>query len=512
MSNDTAQTIPAVTRYAPSPTGYPHIGNLRTAIFSFLQARKTGGKFILRIEDTDQKRLVPGSLEAIKDSLKWLGIEYDEGPDIGGPNAPYVQSERLPIFQKYAKKLVDEGKAYYCYCTPERLEAVNKAKQAQKLPSGYDRRCRNISQVEIDEAIAQGVKPVVRFKIPLDGKTGFNDFVRGEITFDNATLQDAVILKSDGFPTYHLAYMVDDYLMGVTHVVRGQEWTPSVPLHILLYNALGFPIPVLVHTPLILNPPPYKGKLSKRDNAVSVAQYRELGYLPEALLNYLVLLGWSYDDHTEIFSMQDLIEKFDLHRIQPTPAKFSPEKLEWMNAYYINHILTEAEFVKRTIPFLIEAGVINRVDVEDPEKYRLIYKAVRLTKDKVKTLLEVAPEIDFAFKSAEDLDYPAEDLIGKKNAGADEVVKILQATIRKLQVLADAQFNHDDIYTALEDVRVELGIERSPMFWSPRVAIAGKKQSPGLPELIVLFGRDESIHRLSHALKKIASNKATKGN
>jgi glutamyl-tRNA synthetase len=502
MSNDTVQ--PSVTRYAPSPTGYPHIGNLRTAIFSFLQARKTGGKFLLRIEDTDQKRLVPGSFEAIKDSLKWLGLDYDEGPDIGGPYAPYVQSERLPIFQKYAQQLVAEGKAYYCYCTPERLDAVNKAKQAQKLPSGYDRRCRTISQAEIDEAVTQGVKPVVRFKIPLEGKTSFNDFIRGEITFDNATLQDAVILKSDGFPTYHLAYMVDDYLMGVTHVVRGQEWTPSVPLHILLYNALGFPIPVLVHTPLILNPPPYKGKLSKRDNAVSVAQYRELGYLPEALLNYLVLLGWSYDDHTEIFSMSDLIEKFDMRRIQATPAKFSPEKLEWFNAYYINHILTPEDFVERAIPYLIEAGLITHLDVADPEKSKLIHQAILLTKDKAKTLQDVAPEIDFAFKSAENLDYPVDDLIGKKNAGKDEVSQIFKATIRKLQVLPDNQFNRDDIYNALEEVRTELGIERSPMFWSPRVALSGKKQSPGLPEVIALIGRDESIHRLNHALKKLA--------
>jgi glutamyl-tRNA synthetase len=505
MNENMAQ--PSRTRYAPSPTGYPHIGNLRTAIFAYLQARHTGGQFILRIEDTDQKRKVEGSLEAIKDSLSWLGVDYDEGPDKGGPHGPYTQSERLPLYKKYAEQLIAQDNAYYCYCTPERLEAVNKARQAQKLPPGYDRHCRNLSDLERQKAIEAGIKPVVRFKTPLEGKTSYGDFLRGTITFDNSTVNDQVILKSDGFPTYHLAYMIDDYLMGVTHVIRGHEWIPSVPTHILLYQALNFPVPVLVHVPLILNPPGEKGKLSKRNSAVSVVEYRKAGYIAEALLNYLVMLGWSYDDHTEIFSMPDLIEKFDIRRIQTTDARFSPEKLDWMNAYYINHVLSEEEFARRALPFVVEAGAVGEAEAAeiqaDSSRWEHFVSLCKLAKDKVKTLVEVAPEIDFAFAIAEEMEYPIEDLIGK-NDGKEGAAKVLAAIAEKLKNLPDEQYNSKEpLLAALDEVAATLELKRGQVLWPPRVALSGKTKSPGCPEMMITLGRDETIHRLEVARQRL---------
>ena len=508
MTTDNAATSsPARTRYAPSPTGNPHIGNIRTAIFAYFWAKHTHGQFILRIEDTDRKRLVEGSLNDIKDSLRWLGLDWDEGPDIGGPFAPYIQSERLPLFQEVAETLVRDGHAYYCYCTPERLDAVNRAKQAQKLPSGYDRRCRTISQAEVDEALAEGIKPTIRFKVPLEGKTTVYDLTVKPATVENSTIQDAVLIKSDGFPTYHLAHIVDDHYMEITHVIRGQEWIPSAPLHVMIYNALGWEIPAYVHVPVILNPPGQKGKLSKRDNAVSVSQYRELGYLPEALLNFLVLLGWSYDDKTEFFTKEELVEKFDIKRIQPTPAKFNVDKLDWLNAHYINHVLTLDDFARRCVPFLVEAGLITEEEaVEGSERWPLIKGACGLIKDKVKTLSEVPGEIDIIFKTAESLEYPASDLIGK-NTGALEAAKVLDAVINHLSEIPDEEYNERDrLYGGLDKLWEPLGLlNRGLLFWPPRVALSGRTKSPDLMGMMIVLGREETLKRLRRAHQKLTT-------
>ncbi len=496
---------PARTRFAPSPTGNPHVGNIRTAIFAFLWARRTGGHFLLRIEDTDRNRLVEGSIEYIKDSLRWLGIDWDEGPDIGGPYEPYIQSERLPLYKEVAEQLIKDGHAYYCYCTPARLEAVNKAKQAQKLPSGYDRRCRTISQPEIDEALAAGIKPTVRFKVPLEGKTVVHDLIVKTSTVENSTIQDAVLIKSDGFPTYHLAHIVDDHAMKITHVIRTQEWLPSAPLHVMIYQALGWKMPEMVHAPVILNPPGQKGKLSKRDNAVAVSQYRELGYLPEALLNFLVLLGWSYDDKTEFFTLAELIEKFDIARIQPTPARFNLDKLDWTNAHYINHILSPEDFARRSLPFLGEAGLITPAEVAEPgEKLAFIAAACGLVKDKVKTLSEIPGEIDMLFKPAEALEYPTNDLIGK-NTGPVEVVKILEAIIDHLEKVPEAQYqDRDALYQGLDTLWQPLGlVNRGLLFWPPRVALSGRTKSPDLMGMMIVLGRAETIKRLELARQKL---------
>lgn len=507
MSTD-SNLKPARTRYAPSPTGSPHIGNIRTAIFDYFWAKRTGGQFILRLEDTDKNRLKPESVADIKESLRWLGLEWDEGPEVGGPHAPYVQSERLEIYKGIAEQLVESGHAYYCYCTPARLEAVNKAKQAQNLPSGYDRRCRSISEAEKQEAINQGIKPVVRFKIPLEGKTTIHDAIVKDSVVDNSTIQDAVLLKSDGFPTYHLAALVDDHLMDVTHVIRGQEWLPSAPLHVMLYQALGWQPPVFLHVPVILNPPPYKGKLSKRENAVSVRNYRELGYLPEALLNFLIMLGWSYDDKTEIFSFQDLVEKFDIERIQPTPARFNLDKLDWFNAYYINHILTVEDFAKRSLPFLADAGIISPEEAANPssEKLDFITKSCALVKDKVKTLTDVPKEIDCMFVAADKLEYPKSDLIGK-NDGAETVVKILQATIEYIRNATDSVYNDKEaVLEGLTEVSNSLNLaNRGMMFWPPRVALSGRTKSPDLMGMMITLGKAETIKRLEFAIQKLQS-------
>jgi glutamyl-tRNA synthetase len=502
----TSTSTPARTRYAPSPTGNPHIGNIRTAIFAYLWAKHTGGQFILRIEDTDRKRLVEGSLDNIKESLSWLGLDWDEGPDKGGPFGPYVQSERLDRFQAVAQQVIEEGKAYYCYCTPERLDAVNKAKQAAKQAPGYDRHCRNLSEEEKQAALAEGIKPTVRFKVPLEGSTTVNDLIVKPLTVENSTIQDAVILKSDGYPTYHLAHLVDDHDMQVTHVIRGQEWLPSAPLHVMIYQALGWEIPVLIHVPVILNPPGQKGKLSKRDNAVSVSQYRELGYLPEALLNFLVLLGWSYDDHTEFFTKQDLVEKFEVSRIQPTPAKFNIEKLDWINAHYINHVLDVEDFARRCLPFLAEAGIISPEEAQDPgDKWPFIRAACALVKDKVKVLSEVPQEIDFIFKPAAALEYPAKDLVGKNESPA-AAAGVLEATINFLKEVPDEVYNdREALLSGLSDIsenKLKL-TNRGMMFWPPRVALSGRTKSPDLMAMIIALGRDETVQRLELARQSL---------
>ena len=330
---------PIRVRYAPSPTGFPHVGNIRTALFNWLFARHTGGRFIVRIEDTDTARTVPGSLEAIMDSLRWLGLDWDEGPEVGGAYGPYVQSQRLEIYRGIAEKLIKEGFAYRCYCTSERLEAMRAAQTASKQSLGYDRHCRDLSTEERAKLEASGAPSVIRFKTPLQGRTVFQDLLRGEVGFENNTIDDFVLLKSDGFPVYHLANVIDDHLMEISHVLRAEEWLSSTPKHILLYNALQYDPPQFAHMPLILGPD--RSKLSKRHGAATLTEYRDQGYLQETMLNFLALLGWSLDEKTELFTRQQLIEDFSLERVSRTAGIFNKEKLDWMNGMYIRGLPAE---------------------------------------------------------------------------------------------------------------------------------------------------------------------------
>jgi len=494
----------ARTRYAPSPTGKPHIGNIRTAIFSYLLARHTGGQFLLRIEDTDRKRFNEESLDAIMDSLRWLGLDWDEGPGVGGPNGPYFQSERLDLYRKYAEQLIENGKAYYAFDRERTEEERKAAEKNPQLSLAYSRQWREATEDERQAALAEGLTPVVRFKIPLEGTTTVPDIIVSPPTVQNITIPDHVLLKSDGFPTYHLAHIVDDHLMQITHVIRGQEWLPTAPLHVMLYEAFGWEMPVLVHPPVILNPPGQKGKLSKRENAVYVGQYRELGFLPEALLNYLVLLGWSYDDHTEIFSKAELIEKFDVNRIQPTPAKYSSEKLEWLNGHYINHILSLEDFTQRCLPFLLEANLISPEEAANPgERLPYITRICALVKDKAKLLSEVPGEIDFMFRPAAELDYPADDLVGK-NESKEAAAKILAASIEYLTKVPEAAFKTATLADGLSELSTELGLKnRGLLFWPVRVALCGRKNSPDAAAMIEAYGREQAIEHFRVAEQKL---------
>jgi glutamyl-tRNA synthetase len=320
-------------RFAPSPTGYLHVGGLRTALYNFLFAKHHGGKFILRIEDTDQTRKVEGAVENLIETLKWAGVEYDEGPDRDGGFGPYIQSQRLELYRQHVKELVGFDKAYYCFCTSERLDEVRQKQMALKQSPSYDRRCRNLSFSEAEHRVAVGERYVVRMKVPLDGEITFEDVIRGKVTIAHKMLDDQVLIKSDGFPTYHLAVVVDDHLMGITHIIRGEEWLSSVPKHILLYQYFGWEVPVLVHLPLLLNPD--KSKLSKRQGDVAVEDYRAKGYLKEAIVNFIAFLGWNPGDEREVFFMDQLIQEFSLERVGKSGAVFNVDKLNWLNQQHI---------------------------------------------------------------------------------------------------------------------------------------------------------------------------------
>ncbi|MBI3943280.1 MAG: glutamate--tRNA ligase [Chloroflexi bacterium] len=483
-------------RFAPSPTGYLHVGGLRSAIFNYLFARHYGGKFILRIEDTDRKRFVADSLTDILASFRWMALDWDEGPEVGGPYGPYFQSERLPIYHEYTQKLIDSGHAYYCYCTSERLEDLRQEQMRLKQDPGYDRHCRHLTETERQAAIAQGIIPVVRLKAPLEGVTVFQDVIRGEIVTNNQTLDDLVLLKSDGYPTYHLANVVDDHLMRITHILRAHEWIPSTPRHVLLYQAFGWEMPVFAHLPVILDPSG-KGKMSKRktvdpsggqEHFVQVREFRQAGYLPEALLNYLALLGWGYDGTTEIMSHDELIANFDLGGIKPSPAAFSYDKLTWMNGIYIRE-LPEAELAQRLVPFLEQAGL-------KPDMPTLL-AIVPLVRERLKTLADAPDLVDFFFQEIPTPD--PDSLRGKLNPA--EACHILEQTRSVLASLPE--FTGEAIEEALRDMSGQLGKKPGIVFTPVRVAVTGKTVAPPLFGSLAILGRQRVDERLARAIAQL---------
>jgi len=482
---------PVRVRYAPSPTGFPHIGNIRTALFNWLLARHTGGKFLLRIEDTDVARTVPGSVESIMDSLRWLGLDYDEGPEVGGEYGPYFQSQRLEIYKEVAEKMVAEGHAYHCYCSSERLETMRLEQQKRKQPPGYDRTCRNLSEEEQAQKAAGGVKPVIRFKTPLEGQSRFQDALRGEVVFENNTLDDFVLLKSDGYPTYQLASVVDDHLMKITHVLRGDEWLSSTPRHVLEYQALGWEPPVFAHMPLILGPD--RSKLSKRHGAATLGEYCDQGYLPETMLNFLALLGWSYDEKTELFTRQELIEKFSVDRISRTAAIFNREKLDWMNGVYIRGLSID-DFLQRVLPFLekgLPPGVKRPLDSDN------LKRILPLVKERAKTLVEVAGLIDFFL--VDHLDYAASELMIK---GAD-LQLTSQAYAEALNIIESASFSTQELEKEFRALAERLALKPGQLFASLRIAVTGRAVSPPLFETMEAMGKAMVQARLSIARDKI---------
>jgi glutamyl-tRNA synthetase len=492
---------PAVrVRFAPSPTGSLHIGGLRTALFNWLFAHYSHGQFILRIEDTDQKRYDPDSLASLMEALRWAGLQWDEGPEVGGPFAPYFQSERLEHYQKWANWLLENDKAYKCFCTPERLAQVNEEKAARKETPGYDRHCRTLTPAEVVEREAQGLKPVIRFKMPLDGQTVVHDLVRGESVFENATQQDMVLLKSDGFPTYHLAHIVDDHLMEISHVLRAVEWFPSFPLHVQIWQAFSWDMPEYAHLPVLLNPNG-KGKMSKRNppkdkfgNIISVMvhDYMKAGYLPEAMNNFLANIGWNFGDEREVFTMPEAIERFDLTRINPANSAFPIEKLEWLNGEHIRALPVE-ELGRRVRPILQQAGLV----FDDT----LLLKVTPLVQTRIKTLNDVVDMAGFFFHK--EFKPPApEDIIPKK-MDADSTRVMLEKAYDVLSGLED--FSAASQHSAMEALGKELGYSNSQLFGALRVAVTGQKVSPPTFETMEILGKDVSLSRIQQAIDRLQS-------
>lgn len=484
---------PARVRFAPSPTGYLHIGGARTALYNYLLAKQTGGQFILRIEDTDQTRLVAGAMEEQMNGLRWLGIHWDEGPDAGGPHAPYVQSGRADIHRAHAEQLVSMGKAYYCFCTKERLDALRREQQILKRQPRYDGHCRNIPPDEAKKRKESGEPCVVRFKAPLEGTTTVRDALRGDITVENGTLDDFIILKSDGLSLYHLAAMVDDHLMGITHVIRGSEWIPSLPKHALILRAFGWSEPEWVHLSVFLKPSG-KGKMSKRESAnlkadeghsIFVRDMHELGYLPEAVLNWIVLMGWSLDDKTDVLSLDEMIKGFSLDRLNPAPAAVNFDKLDHFNGAYIRSMPLDP-LVKRIKPYFDEAGL----NADDAALLRI----APLIQERIGTLDEAVEMAGFFFRS--EVSYnPA--LLIPKGMDAASALAALQKAKALLESLPD--HNHSTTEPPMRALAEELKLKPGQLFGILRLAITGQTVSPPLFETIALLDRKTVFDRIANA-------------
>jgi len=488
---------PVRVRYAPSPTGDPHVGNIRQALFDWLLARSTGGAFVLRIEDTDRNRYVPSAVAAQLDALRWLGLDWDEGPDVGGPYAPYVQSQRLDLYHAAAHRLIESGHAYECYCSEERLDALRNEQRELRQPPGYDGRCRTDAGRAEAKAEAGGAPAVVRFKMPREGETVFHDYIRGDVTFKNALIDDFVILKSDGFPTYHLAQAVDDHEMKITHVIRNEEWLPSAPRHKLLFEALGHELPVFVHTASILGPD--RSKLSKRHGAQSVLEYRDQGYLPQAVFNFLGLLGWSLDDHTEIISRDDFVKHFSLDRLLKSPAVFNLEKLDWMNGEYMR-ALADDEFVRLVVEWLEkpedEGGLPP--SVARPIGADYTRRMVPIVKERVKLLSKAREMMDF-FYLPEPLDLDAGVLLGErfKDDRSQAALLVSEALVLAEQTGEWTAAPLEQAYRALAE---RLGARFRDLAGLMRAAITGRTVSPPLLESMDILGRERCLRRLRDAL------------
>lgn len=478
-------------RYAPSPTGYPHVGNIRTALFNWLFARHGGGSFIVRIEDTDVTRKVEGAVEAILDGLRWLGLDWDEGPEVGGKYGPYFQSQRLELYRKAAERLVSQGNAYYCYCSPQRLEEMRAEQVRRKQPPGYDRRCRELSAAERSRKEAEDITPVVRFKMPREGQTRFHDLIWGEVVFENNTIDDFVLLKSDGYPTYHLANIVDDHFMEISHVLRAEEWLASTPRHCLLYQALGYEPPQFAHLPMILGTD--RAKLSKRHGAVSITEYQEQGYLPEAMVNFLALLGWSLDDKTDILSREELIRNFSLERISRTAAIFNQDKLNWMNGVYIRNLSLE-DFTRRALPFLDKD---LPPEVKRPLSVDYVRQIAPLLQERARRLDEVAELAQFFFTETA---YEANLLIGK-NMSRESAIQALGAGQQKLSQL-DA-FAAESLEAVLRPLAEELGLKTGQLFGILRVAVTGRTAAPPLFQTMAVLGKERCLKRIEAAQDKL---------
>ncbi len=473
-------------RFAPSPTGYPHLGNIRTALFNWLFARHYGGRFILRIEDTDIARKVEGAVEVIMDSLQWLGLNWDEGP--------YLQSQRLPIYSEIAHRLIEEGHAYLCYCSPERLETMRQEQVKRKQPPKYDRHCRDLTQNEITQLGTTGITPVIRFRTPLEGETTFYDLIHGPVTFKHNTLDDFILLKSDGYPTYHLANVVDDHLMAISHVLRADEWLSSTPRHVLLYQALNWQAPHFAHLPMILGPD--RAKLSKRHGATTITEYQKQGYLPDAMVNFLVLLGWSLDDRTELLSREELIKHFSLERVGKTAAIFNKDKLEWMNGVYLRK-LNLSELVKRAIPFLDRDLPES---VKRPLDKSYASQVLSLIQERAKTLADVPQLASFFF--LDELQYDTNLLLSGKldTKSAANTIQIASQRLKEVTT-----WDSTTLEGILRPLATELNLSTAKLFGLLRVAVTGRTAAPPLFQTMVVLGKEKCLKRFDTALRSLST-------
>lgn len=481
-------------RFAPSPTGYLHIGGLRTALYNYLYAKKNGGQFILRIEDTDRTRFVDGAIENLIDSLKWAGIDYDEGVMVKddkvievGETRPYIQSQRLDIYKKYVDELIENGHAYYCFCSKERLDKVREEQKIKGMVPKYDGFCRDIPLEEAKKRIEAGEEYVVRLKLPRNKDISFEDAVRGRVTINTDEIDDQVLMKSDGFPTYHMAVVVDDHLMGITHVVRGEEWLPSTPKHVFLYEVLGWAAPTFVHLPTVLNKD--RKKLSKRQGDVSVEDFKNKGYLPEGLVNYLALVGWSSEDGEEIFTLDEMVDKFTFERVGKSGGIFDVEKLNWVNAHYIKQYPTE-KIAELSMPFMAAEGLMTEEEMKSNwDWYVLLIETV---KESLSNLSEVPEKVRFLFG---DLNITEEE--AKAELSGEQVPDLIKAFEDELNAIdaVDQEFANG----VMKKIQKSTGIKGKQLFMPVRAAISGNVHGPELKNIIYLLGKEQLLKRLDEA-------------
>ena len=485
---------PVRVRYAPSPTGNPHIGNIRTAMFNWLFARRNGGQFVVRVEDTDQGRITEGAVDHILDGLEWLGIDWDEGPRVGGPYGPYFQSERLERYHDAAERLIASGDAYRCYCPPERVAELRKEQARNKQRQGYDSHCRHLSDAERRVREAEGAPYVLRFAMPQTGVTSVEDTIRGHVEWQNDLTDDFVLVKTDGFPTYHMAVVVDDHAMEISHVLRAEEWLPSTPRHVQLFRALDLPMPVFGHLPMILGSD--RAKLSKRHGATSLMEYRDDGFLPEALINFMALLGWSLDGETEVMTTDTIRDNFTLERVGKPAAIFDLDKLQWMNGVYIRQT-ADADLADRILPFLEREYPAALLPIDRDYLLRI----VPLVQERLKTLADAPDMLSYFFEEA--LEYDPASLVqrGMDAPGTHAAIRRAQDD---LAAVPDAEFQHENLENILRASGQDLELSGRQFFGALRSAVTGRTATPPLFEMMEVMGRERVLQRLEAAAEKLS--------
>ena len=494
-------------RIAPSPTGDPHVGTAYIGLFNYAFAKHNGGDFLLRIEDTDRTRFSGDSEQQIFDAMKWLGLNYDEGPDVGGDKGPYRQSERFDLYKEYAEKLVEKGEAYYCFCTSERLQKLRERQVAMKQAPGYDGHCRKLTEEEVKAKLEAGEPYTIRLKMPYEGETIVNDQLRGEIRFENSKIDDQVLLKSDGFPTYHLANIVDDHLMGITHVIRAEEWIASTPKHVQLYKAFGWEEPKWYHMPLLRNAD--KTKISKRKNPVSLNYYKEEGYLKEGVLNFLALMGWSFGGDREIFTLEEMVENFSFDRISLGGPVFDLVKLGWVNNHHMR-LKDLDELTKLAIPFFVQAGFYKDENLSEKE-YNKLKRIVEITREGSQTLKELTVNGAIYFEDNFDLPVVTEEMNKKERKSVEKLRSSLEAEIGKISInkfvekisALNEDITEEEAKKVLHELQEELGEGPAAVLMPLRAVVTGKARGADLYTVIAVIGKARTLKRVENTLKKL---------